>query len=380
MPDRQTIEALLSKHLSNTLSEGEREQLRVELLDEGQQENFKAVINQLHTEEFSTELYNQNLSEEIIESILKQYPVKKQRIISVVFRWASAAAIIIILGISTYLLLHNKTQPEKPILTKNLVKDIMPGGQKALLTLADGSTILLDSAANGQLATQGNTRIAKNANGEIIYRAGSLTEAAVMINTMSTPNGGQYQLTLADGTKVWLNAASSITYPTTFNEKIREVNITGEAYFEVAQNKSKLFIVKTTSNTVTVLGTAFNINSYPDEPLSKTSLINGSIKINDRILQPGQAYIDGNISVTNLEQDIAWKNGAFDFRNMDTEKAFRQLGRWYNVNIRFAGKVPSRLGGKIGRDLNLSQVLNALKDIGVSTRLENNTLIILPEH
>ncbi|MBO9572409.1 MAG: FecR domain-containing protein, partial [Chitinophagaceae bacterium] len=260
------------------------------------------------------------------------------------FRYA--AAILIIFGIGAYL--WNTLQKNKPLITQikpvPVKNDILPGSNKALLTLADGSTITLDSAANGQLATQGNSKIIKK-DGVISYSVGQPIPShggvvspnggtgvgsvqRLSYNTMSTPKGGQYQLTLADGTRVWLNAASSITYPTAFNNKIREVSITGEAYFDVAKNKSQPFIVKTNEEQVTVLGTEFNINAYPDE-ISKTSLINGSVKIGAQILQPGEAFINNKIIKTNITQDIAWKNGVFDFNDLNGEQAMRQLSRWY---------------------------------------------------
>jgi transmembrane sensor len=286
-----------------------------------------------------------------------------------------AAAIIILFGIGAYL--WSTTETQTPPITKTrqvpITNDRLPGSDRAILTLSTGKQVQLNRGT-AETILDGTLSI-ENSNGRLIYKQGD----KVAINTMSTPNGGQYQLTLADGTKVWLNAASSITYPTAFAGTSREVSITGEAYFEVTRNHKQPFIVKTLKEEVTVLGTSFNVNAYAEEPAMKTSLIQGSVKVGKVVIRPGYAYINGKVIPTDIEQDVAWKNGAFNFRNVDTEAAFRQLARWYNVEVRFAGAVPSKLGGKIGRDLNLSQVVKALEDIGIHTRIEGNTMVVLPE-
>ncbi len=192
---------------------------------------------------------------------------------------------------------------------------------------------------------------------------------------MTTPRGGQYQLTLPDGTQVWLNAASSITYPTTFIEKNRTVKITGEVYFEVKKNSAKPFRVETRKDKIEVLGTNFNVNSYSEESIIKTSLLQGSVRINEKILKPGEAYLNGNIVKTNIEQDIAWKNGVFDFRNMSVEAALKQLARWYDVDIVYDGPRPTlTLGGEMNRELTLKQVLKGLGGMAARFRLEGRVL------
>ncbi len=199
----------------------------------------------------------------------------------------------------------------------------------------------------------------------------------VAMNTMTTPKGGQYRVTLGDGTKVWLNAASSITYPTAFTGKKREVSITGEAYFEVSKNKEKPFIVKTSSDEITVLGTSFNINAYADEQSIKTSLLLGTVKIGNSFLKPGEGYQDGKIVQTNVQQDIAWKNGKFNFKNLSLEQVMRQIARWYDVEPVYSNGIPEvKLGGGMDRSLTLVQVLEGLKSLNVNCRLEGRKLII----
>ncbi|MBO9571906.1 MAG: FecR family protein [Chitinophagaceae bacterium] len=320
-----------------------------------------------------------------------------------------AAAILLIIGISTYLWNRStKTEESKTVKTETKKKDILPGGQRALLTLADGSTIILDSAANGQLAIQGNSKIVKLEDGQLIYNSGSISSpfekggrgdvrsgetAGGFMNTMSTPRGGQYQLTLSDGTKVWLNAASSITYPTAFTNKAREVSITGEAYFEVTPNKSQPFIVKTIKEEITVLGTSFNINAYPDEPSSKTSLIEGSVMVTTVApypplagdvspkakrgwtLKPGEAFTNNKIIKTDITQDIAWKNGLFNFNDLPFDEAMRQLSRWYDVEIIYDKGIPKKqLKGKMDRNLTLRDALSGLDGIGARFTLEGRVV------
>ncbi|MBO9571484.1 MAG: FecR family protein [Chitinophagaceae bacterium] len=288
-----------------------------------------------------------------------------------------AAAIIILIGAGVYLWnitrTHENTnlvQHTQPVPSKN---DIGPGSDRAVLTLSDGRNVELTAETN-DIAETGTT--IQNLNGGLTY---GHSEKMVM-NTMSTPRGGQYQLTLADGTKVWLNAASSITYPTAFTGNTREVQILGEAYFEIAPNKSKPFIVKTSKENITVLGTEFNVNAYPDEEVIKTSLVEGSVKINATVLQPGQAYINGKIIKTNIEQDIAWKNGYFSFANADIKTVMRQLSRWYDVEVKYEAGLPAaKYSGEIGRNLTLKQVMALLTKSKFDHIIEGRTITILPK-
>jgi transmembrane sensor len=301
---------------------------------------------------------------------------------SLLLRWAAAAAILLMGGIGTYQYLQSSKEKPAPIVAKIPVKtDILPGGNKAVLTLADGSTITLQGAANGQLAAQGRTFVVKKADGQIEYHAdGSVkagSETVVAYNTTSTPNGGQYQVSLSDGTKVWLNAASSITYPTSFTQKTRTVDITGEAYFEVAHNAKKPFIVRTMADSITVLGTHFNVNTYQDEPVMRTSLLKGSVRINKTTLKPGQAYVNGKVMVTDTEQDIAWKSGVFNFQHVRLEEAMRQLSRWYNIRFQIKDNLKEvELLGMIERNLTLQQVLKGMQDAEMHFTLEGKILTV----
>lgn len=292
--------------------------------------------------------------------------------------WKYAAIFLLVAGAATLMFL-NKQEPAAEVVKAPPSKeeDALPGGDKAILTLADGSTILLDSAGNGTIAQQGTTTISKTADGELIYKGGAGDDAE-LYNTVSTPKGGQYRIGLPDGTTVWLNAASSISYPTAFRGKERTVRITGEAFFEVAKDAAKPFQVRTNSDLIQVLGTSFNVNSYTDEEGVKTSLIDGAVKIGNIVLKPGQACVKGKVFKTNLDQDVAWKNGVFNFHDVDLAVVMRQLSRWYDVEVTYPQGVPTkRVKGEMGRNLNLSEVMQVLKDIGITTELKDKKLNVL---
>ena len=303
--------------------------------------------------------------------------------------WWAAASILLVFGIGTYFLTTPKRTSE--VQYKQAIKDVAPGGEKAVLTLADGTKIILDSAANGNLAQQGSADVVKLANGQLVYQVKNAAGNEVIWNTMSTPAGGQYQVMLPDGTKVWLNAASTITFPTAFPGNKREVKIKGEAYFEVAKNKQKPFIVDIDGkSTVEVLGTIFNINSYENESGISTTLVEGSVKITkanqSAMLKPGQQAVvtSGTQPITvktdaNVNQVLAWKNGWFDFEGLDLRAVMRQLERWYDIQVQYKGQVDNgTYGGRVVRTANLLEVLDILQKVGgVQYRLEGKTLIVL---
>jgi ferric-dicitrate binding protein FerR (iron transport regulator) len=194
---------------------------------------------------------------------------------------------------------------------------------------------------------------------------------------MSTPRGGQYQLSLPDGSKVWLNSESSITYPVVFAAQERKVKITGEAYFEVAKDKTKPFRVETNDMQVEVLGTHFNVKAYADEGPTKTSLLEGSVKIDKQILKPGQAFTNGRIVPTDVDQDVAWKNGIFNFNNQNLSQVMKELARWYDLEIAYPDGIPQKeYGGEIGRNLKLNQVLKGLGNSGVHFELNGRRVTV----
>jgi transmembrane sensor len=302
-----------------------------------------------------------------------------------------AAAVILLLGVATAFYL--KSRPSKKDYTASLNKkiqhDALPGGNKAVLKLANGDSINLNDALNGQIARQGSAEISKVENGLLTYQTGSAdTNGTVAWNTISTPRGGQYNIKLADGSMVWLNSASSITFPTLFKGNRREVQITGEVYFEVAKNAAKPFFVKSGGQTVQVLGTHFNVNAYADEPGIRTTLLEGSIRINTtseaRVLKPGQQVVVTGSSIAferapNLSAATAWKDGLFVFDDTDLPQLMRQIARWYNVDIVYRGK-PGYYAfvGEIKRSMPLSSVLKILETSGVQFSIKEKQLIIQP--
>lgn len=315
-------------------------------------------------------------------------------------RYAAAAVLFFIIGSGIFLLLQEKNVNKEVAVTdqKEYTKEVLaPGGNKAILTLADGKQIVLDEAKNGNLADQGNTKVIK-LNGQIAYNESSMAalngkNVAVSYNTITTPRGGQYQLILADGSMVWLNASSSLRFPTSFQGKERRVELSGEGYFEIAKDASKPFTVTINTtlgekNEVEVLGTHFNIMAYNDEGIVKTTLLEGSVKINHNnkiaMLKPGQQAKLQNQSMkvvddVDTDEAVAWKNGYFQFTSANLQQVMRQIARWYDVDISYEGKIPERkFGGKISRDNNASEVLKVLELSKVKFRIENRKIIVTP--
>ncbi|MCK7553694.1 FecR domain-containing protein [Chitinophaga sedimenti] len=293
--------------------------------------------------------------------------------------WAAAAVLLLAAGGTYWMLAPHNNHPQTAAYKS--LKEVKPGGDGAILTLANGQKVVLDSTADGVIAEQHGAEVVLKDN-EVSY-AGTAQETS--INTISTPKGKQFRVQLPDGSKVWLNAASSIVYPTAFTGSHREVEITGEVYFEIAQNAQQPFRVKFGKRSIDVLGTAFNINAYADEPVAKATLLSGSIRINqEKIMTPGQqAVIDNSndqLTVTNdldTNDEIAWKNGLFVMRSTDLPALLRQLSRWYDIDIRVQGQLPKReFGGKLTKDMDLAAIMEVLSAYGIHSRLERGTLII----
>ena len=309
-------------------------------------------------------------------------------------RYTVAACVILLLGYGSYYLFVHPTRHQgiakKEGAMKPEKKEVLPGGNRAILTLANGSAIVLDSVNNGELAMQGNTRIVKLDNGQLAYHTKGDRNAETMYNTMTTPRGGQYKLILPDGTAVWLNAASSFRYPTAFTDKQRQVEITGEAYFEVAPNKVMPFIVMVNkTQKIEVLGTHFNVNAYDDEASINTTLLEGSVKVvqgdREKILAPGQqAQLDkkGEISIirdANMEAAVAWKNGVFLFDHSNIQSVMRQLARWFDMEVEYRGQPTSDLfGGDIRRSLPLTKVFHFLEKSQVHFNIEGKKIVVMP--
>ncbi|RFS26761.1 DUF4974 domain-containing protein [Chitinophaga silvatica] len=306
-----------------------------------------------------------------------------------------AAAIVLIVSIGIYQL-TTKITGNQPYHLAPLGVDIAPGKNGAVLTLADGSQVVLDSMGNGVVATQNGAQVQLN-NDELAYSLVGKSSSDVVYNVISTPNGRQFNVVLPDGTKVWLNAASALRFPTGFTGHERKVELTGEAYFEVAQNEKLPFkVIVNDKAVIEVLGTHFNVNGYENEQLLSTTLLEGRVRVhsmkelngsrnNGVILQPGQqANINQNLSAAitvinnaNVDRAVAWKNGLFNFEGATLGEMVKQLERWYDITVRYEGTIPEReFQGKLPRNLHLSQVLRILDEMGIKTRLEGKVLII----
>lgn len=314
-------------------------------------------------------------------------PQKRTRMLN---RFMAAAGILLVIGLATYFLVFppgsgtiqsgRQTATHEP-------GDLPPGTNGAVLILANGQQILLDSTRAGVLGVQGNT-VLVNHNDRIAYNSQLNGDTSLMYNTIVTPRGRQYQVALSDGSRVWLNAGSSIRYPAGFGTGKRVVEITGEAYFEVAHIQGQPFVVTARGVSVEVLGTHFNINAYEDEGAIQTTLMEGSVKVTAgmqaRLLQPGQqarVNDDADIKIQEVNTDavVAWKNGYFSFDQTDLRAIMRQLSRWYDVDIQYEGRIPDRrFGGEISRNTNASDVLKILEESEIHFKIEDKKIIVLP--
>lgn len=299
--------------------------------------------------------------------------------------WSAAAAVLLILSIGLGYMLH---QQKEASYTRTRLSAIKPGGNSAILKLADGREIALNQGENGAILKQQNLSISKTKDGTILYKidAAQSNMAVSQFNTIITPNGGTYQVNLPDGTNVWLNAKTELKYPLSFAKSERKVELVGEAYFEVRPMKNKPFIVTSRQQNIEVLGTHFNVNAYTDEPLVKTTLLQGMVKVSlagqqgaHKILHPGQMSVWNphsavlSIEDTDTELAVAWKNGLFYFKDADLTTILRSFSRWYNIDIVAAGHISDRtFSGKLYRNVNAYQALQVLKLLGLEYSLEKN--------
>lgn len=305
-------------------------------------------------------------------------------------RWVAAAAVLIIGGAFGYYTLKVAwpASRQMPLTAQreSALQDVLPGTTKATLTLGDGSAILLDTVSSGAFASQGNARIIKK-NGRVVYQANATTASGLIYNTLSTTRGHQYPLTLSDGSRIWLNAASSIRFPVLFSGKERSVDITGEVYFEVAKS-IKPFIVNAGIAKVEVLGTHFNINAYSDEDQLNTTLLEGSVKVVQggsalQLARGQQARIRKNGSIelnrnADMEEAVSWTQGYFHFSDAGLKTILRQLSRWYDVDVIFEKQTAGEtFSGDIQKSLSLSQVLKILDKNQVRFQINGKRLIVL---
>jgi transmembrane sensor len=384
------ISVLLLKYIKNELSAEDKEQLDAWINEsEANRLLFEDVTNE---ETFNREFIEfSRLWEQFEKNQLPPYvlPMPKKRRYG--YWYMAAASVILISAIGVYVF-FNQGVKETVSKTTNTVQsyanDIAPGENKATLTLADGRKIILDTAAMGKLAQQGNTAVL-NKEGQVVYSGAKLKEKEVLYNTLSTAKGQSYSVVLADGTKIWLNAASSVHFPLSFPGIDRVVEISGEAFFEVARSgEKKPFKVKVNGLEIEVLGTVFNVNAYAGEKGITTTLVEGKVRLSKgkatSVMEPGeQAELveTGDIKIksnADIDKAVAWKNGLFVFRGDDVQTIMAQLSRWYDLQVVYKGKVKGEFYGVINRNQPLSLVLEVLQQSDVHFQVENRTIIVTP--
>lgn len=352
------IEELLFKQLQGTLRPEEAAYLEAWKAQKPANMDF---VNQLMTPSLLTEKLRSYADNDIEsarqEALAHLFPMRRRK--RVYQWWAAAAAIALLLTAGGYL--YYQRTPA-PAIGQTI---IAPGHQGAILTLANGAQVQLDTIQNGVIALQGGMT-AKIVNGTLQYEG---KPTGTLYNKMSTPKGRTFQLTLPDGSNIWLNSESSIRYPINFNGHDRKVEITGEAYFEVATDPERPFLVDVANKTtISVLGTHFNVNAYNNEQAIATTLLEGAIRVKEVVLKPGQqAMLYANndlqlIQTPDISKAMAWKNGLFDFEGASLQEVMRQLERWYDIEVVFEGPIPDiRFGGKMTRGIPLNEVLDILK-------------------
>lgn len=386
--EKYLIAELIVKHLQQEITEEESIVLQAWL-------DASASNRDLYEELITESSFNEELAivdrfnasddwEKLKNAALHTLPQKQIATRFNVQFWISIAAILIAVCCSLLFFFPQKNKNSKNTIALN--NKILPGSDKATLKLADGTVIILNDSLEGFQANQRNVKLHIR-DGEIFYQAIDNTEE-IIFNTVSTPRGGQFKLVLSDGTRVWLNAASSIKYPTVFVGADRVVELTGEAYFEVSHNPSKPFkVVLPAIGQVDAIGTAFNINAYPEEKVVKTSLIQGKVKVamggKTNYLHPGQQSLlnkEGHHVIVNevdMDEIVAWKNGLFIFNQSNVEDIMRQLARWYAIEVIYSGKISQEtFSGIVNRNSNLSEVLKIMEAGGVRFKIENKTIYV----
>jgi len=386
----QRINYLLKQFTADALSPAEKQEL-LALASDPASSVGDEIVKMIESEEATAAAVTETEKwETVLNNVLATDKPKKtpRSILLRPLKWAAAAAVLVVFSFTAYLSLNKKKEHV-------FASDVAPGKNKAILTLADGRKISLSDAANGDVIEQAGISVSKTANGQLVYHiektAGNIDDSKV--NTISTPNGGEWEIRLPDGSVVWLNAASSLKYSLNIgSSKQRKVELTGEAYFEVAKDKAHPFIVKTSKQELEVLGTHFNINSYANENVTRTTLLEGSVRVADLnstemlVLKPGEQSVLSNSGLTiknaNTDEAIAWKNGYFMFDNEKQESILRKIARWYNVEIEYADPEAKEVMyyGTVSRFEKISKVLRKLEQTGeVRFDIKGNKLIVYKE-
>ncbi|WP_160715817.1 FecR family protein [Chitinophaga solisilvae] len=379
MMNQTRLEELFALYYNRTATPAQIAELMA-LLEHAPPETLEMLIMQNGEKLADTDdVIARNDADNILQQILRSEPAPVQR--RYWRPYAMAAAVSGLLLGAAYLWLHNRQQSvTAPV--QVIAADMAPGKEHATLTLGDASVIALDTASNGLMRQQGNAAV-RMVNKQLVYTGHG--NGDVTWNTISTGRGNHYSLVLSDGTRVWLNAATSLRFPAAFTGKERAVEVSGEAYFEVARDAGRPFRVQLAGHhEITVLGTSFNVHAYNDEDYTATTLVSGCVKINNHLLRPGQQARTGsadNIAITyeDTEQAIAWKNGYFWFEDVSIHVLMKQIARWYDVEVRFEGNITEDgFSGRISRDLPLSKVLQILSLNDIHFKINGRQVTVMP--
>lgn len=388
---------LFNSYMEGSCSDEERKEFLKYAVSEKYKSKLLEIIEKMLNEQDPGSDKNLHNPDIIWDRILEEVKIRETEAVistknfSLNRIWWAAAAILLPAIILTFLYVkyENAGQIAGAQLYKSAQADILPGGNKAMLILSDHSEILLDTARTGIIGKQGTASISKLGDGKLAYHSESNPKSEILYNTVVTPRGGQYQLKLPDGTNVWLNAASSIKFPTNFAGKKRVVEVSGELFFEVTHNPQLPFIVKTSLAKIEVLGTSFNVNTYNEKMASAITLVEGSLKLSNntnmesQVLKPGQqAFLNENGKIrlndkVNVGSAIAWKNGYFQFNDTELETVMQQISRWYDFEVVYDGKQKNiHLTGIISRNVNASDVFKMLEISGVNVTLKDHVVVV----
>jgi transmembrane sensor len=378
--DKQRINYLLQKYTEGTIDDFEKK----ELMGSYKETSFQDA-------EYPDD--RAAVSERILRRLHNEIADDKRITYAKLWRISAAALVFILLSAGVYVLKRPKIEEQafvKPVIKQT----ILPGANVAMLTLGNGKIISLNAVSKGKLAMQGNTVITKNTDGQISYqviddRKNDITKEPITYNTLTTPPGGQFKITLPDGSNVWLNAASSIKYPSRFNGNERHVELHGEAYFEIFKNKNIPFTVTAENIAIKVLGTHFNVMAYKNEPAINTTLLEGSVSLSAKnshaLLSPGEQGVLSmgaekiQVGNVNVDDAVAWKNGYFSFKKTNIRTAMNKIARWYNVDVEYRGNVNNKvLGGTVSRAENITELLNYLELTGIAKfKIDGRRIVVI---
>ena len=431
MENQEYIRSLIKQFTDGNISKDAYAELVQYLNTAKDNDNIYEAMDQVWDKMDNLEEYSKSDADLFYQKLISDQRFSEVKTYKLWPRIAAAAAILLVVGLGVffYTSYYAPRHLEGSAATRDLLaNDIKPGGNKAYLVLSNGKRVSLTDAANGELAKEAGVEITKTADGQVVYKSasdisgrhpefssGSRTSYSNALNTIETPRGGQYQIRLPDGSKVWLNAASKLIYPVSFNGRgQRVVELSGEAYFEIFKNKLQPFVVKSKNQEVTVLGTHFNINSYTDEGSVKTTLLEGSVKVStlqplalsgrtdqrelnetknnknselyahraERVLKPGEqaTLLNNNIQVAQVDTELAlaWKNNKFIFEQDNIQYIMRMIERWYDVDIIYTGPPPSgKFGGSMSKYENIEEVLKPLQSTGkVKFKIEGRKIYV----